>query len=60
MALEDFLARETVAIIQKNTVNKRGSGKSGLLFVDAPGHPQVLLFAPLRQAPGRLSPSPQV
>ncbi|MDK2821900.1 MAG: hypothetical protein PWP31_1865 [Clostridia bacterium] len=36
-AFEDFLARQTAEAIRLHGTNKRGSGKSGLILIDAPG-----------------------
>lgn len=36
-ALEDFLARETAKAIKAQETRTRGTGKSGLIFIDAPG-----------------------
>lgn len=37
IAFEDFFARETAKHIQSYSTNKNGSGKSGLILIDAPG-----------------------
>jgi len=37
IAFEDFFAREIALIIQKESPYKNGSGKSGLIYIDAPG-----------------------
>jgi predicted ABC-class ATPase len=36
-AFEDFLAREAAKAIRLHDTDKRGSGKSGLIFIDSPG-----------------------
>ncbi len=37
VAFEDFLAREAAGIIRAHYAGKRGTGNSGLIFIDAPG-----------------------
>ncbi|QEK12445.1 ATPase [Crassaminicella thermophila] len=37
IAFEDFFARELAKIIKSYSINKNGSGKSGLILIDKPG-----------------------